>query len=101
MRIPRYYIEQPLSLDLNLILPEPLHRHAIQVLRGKVGDRQILFNGEGGEYHAEFTDVAKRSSSVKIQSFDPVDRESSLDLQLNLAMIKSDKFDFALQKGRH
>ena len=99
MRIPRYYIDQTLYEGETVDLPDTLHRHAIQVLRGKVGDQLILFNGQGGEYLATFSAVAKRASSVQVQSFDPVDRESSLDLQLNLALIKSDKFDFALQKA--
>lgn len=99
MRIPRYYIDQELELNQQLNLPDELHRHAIQVLRGKLGDPLILFNGRGGEYHAEFVEVDKRKSSVNISTFDAVERESSLDIQLVLALIKSDKFDFALQKA--
>ncbi len=99
MRIPRYYIDQALACDQIISLPEALHRHAVQVLRGKVGDPLILFNGRGGEYHAHFTEVSKRSSSVAISHFDNVDRESSLDISLVLALIKSDKFDFAIQKA--
>ena len=99
MRIPRYFIDQPLDVEQKLALPDELHRHAIQVLRGKVGDALILFNGQGGEYHAEFIEVDKRKSSALIHSHDPIDRESPLDITLVLALIKSDKFDFALQKA--
>ena len=99
MRIPRYFIDQELEVNQNLSLPEALHRHAIQVLRGKTGDLLILFNGRGGEYLAQFSEVEKRRSSALITSFDPVDRESPLDIKLVLALIKSDKFDFALQKA--
>ena len=59
----------------------------------------ILFNGKGGEYLATFSEVEKRKSTVSITSFDPIDRESPLDTRLVLALIKSDKFDFALQKA--
>ena len=48
MRIPRYYIDQTLYEGETVDLPDTLHRHAIQVLRGKVGDQLILFNGQGG-----------------------------------------------------
>ena len=99
MRIPRYFIDQELEINQNLSLPEELHRHAIQVLRGKIDDLLILFNGRGGEYLAHFSEVEKRKSSVLITSFDPIDRESPLDIRLVLALIKSDKFDFALQKA--
>ncbi len=99
MRIPRYFIDQELEVNQSLSLPEALHRHAIQVLRGKLGDLLILFNGQGGEYLATFSEVEKRKSTVSITSYDPIDRESLLDTRLVLALIKSDKFDFALQKA--
>jgi 16S rRNA (uracil1498-N3)-methyltransferase len=99
VRIPRYFIDQELEVNQGLSLPDELHRHAIQVLRGKVDDLLILFNGQGGEYLATFSEVKKRKSTVFIKSFDPIDRESPLDIRLVLALIKSDKFDFALQKA--
>ena len=99
MRIPRYYIDQVLECGQTLPLPDELHRHAVQVLRGKIDDALILFNGQGGEYHAQFSEVSKRSSSVEITRFDDIDRESALDVTLVLALIKSDKFDFAIQKA--
>lgn len=99
MRIPRYYIDQDLQCGETLPLPDELHRHAVQVLRGKIEDPLILFNGRGGEYHAHFSEVNKRNSSVEITRFDDIDRESSLDVTLVLALIKSDKFDFAIQKA--
>lgn len=99
MRIPRYYINQSLECGQTLLLPDELHRHAVQVLRGKVDDALILFNGQGGEYHAHFSEVNKRNSTVLVTQFDDIDRESPLDITLVLALIKSDKFDFAIQKA--
>ena len=99
MRIPRFYINDALALGLIVALPTDIHRHAIQVLRLKMGDNIILFNGEGGEYLACLTQVEKRRSTVSVVSFDAVDRESPLHISLALAMIKSDKMDFAIQKA--
>lgn len=99
MRIPRYYLDQPLDALQTLALPDALHRHAVQVLRSKVDDQLIVFNGQGGEYHAHFTEVNKRDSTIEITEFDPVDRESPLAITLVLALIKPDKFDFAVQKA--
>jgi len=99
VRIPRYYIDQALECGQIITLPDELHRHAVQVLRGKVDDALILFNGRGGEYHAKFSEVNKRHSSVEITEYDDVDRESPLDVRLVIALIKSDKFDFAIQKA--
>ena len=99
MRIPRFYTEQTLSLGLTLDLNKNIHRHAIQVLRLKIGENIILFNGEGGEYLAKLVLADKRKSSVEIVSFNDISRESSLKTNLALAVIKSDKMDFAIQKA--
>lgn len=99
MRIPRFYINQPLAIGLELNLPDDIHRHAIQVLRLKMEERLIFFNGEGGEYLASLNFVKKRQSKAVILSFDEVNRESSLNVTLAIAMIKQDKMDFAIQKA--
>ncbi len=99
MRIPRFYIKKSLELGLTLDLPSDIHRHAIQVLRLKIDENIILFNGKGGEYLACLTLAEKRKSAVSIISFDDINRESPLSTTLALAMIKSDKMDFAIQKA--
>lgn len=99
MRIPRFYTELSLETDSTIELPNTIHRHAIQVLRLKVSENIILFNGLGGEYLCCLTVAEKRHSMVKVLSFDTIDRESPLETTLLLAMIKQDKMDFAIQKA--
>lgn len=99
MRIPRFYCPCLLTVEQSFTLPEEVFRHAIQVLRLQVGESLLLFNGEGGEYLANLTEINKRSATVLIQSFDPSERESSLALALVQALVKPDKMDFALQKA--
>lgn len=99
MRIPRFYVTEPLSVGENFSLPDTTFRHAIQVLRLNAGEPLILFNGKGGEYQAKLTSVSKRSATVLVESYSPVDSESPLHLTLAIAVIKPDKMDFALQKA--
>ena len=99
MRIPRFYIESTLQLDQHLPLPATIHRHAIQVLRLQQGAPLILFNGQGGEYQCQLHTVAKRHSSVQVNRFNPVSRESSLPITLLPSLIKPDKMDFCIQKS--
>ncbi len=99
MRIPRFYCPCLLTVEQSFTLPEEVFRHAIQVLRLQVSESLLLFNGEGGEYLANLTEINKRSATVLIQSFDPSERESSLALTLVQALVKPDKMDFALQKA--
>ncbi len=98
MRISRFYSDQPLSVNQTLELPTELFRHAIQVLRMKTGDLLIIFNGKGGEFLAELSDVSKRKATAEILSFDPVERESALQLTLAQSLIKPDKMDLSIQK---
>lgn len=99
MRVPRFYVPQAFVVGQEFVLPDPTFRHAVQVLRLGVGEPLILFNGEGGEYAAQMSNVSKRSASVLIDSFSPLDTESPIHLTLVQAIIKPDKMDFALQKA--
>lgn len=99
MRIPRFYVPQPLAVGQEFTLPDTTFRHAVQVLRLGAGEPLILFNGEGGDYCAQMSNLSKRSASVMIDSFSPLDTESPLHLTLVQAIIKPDKMDFALQKA--
>jgi len=99
MRIPRFYTTESLVVDTIIDSPNEIHRHAIQVLRLKVGASLILFNGQGGEYSCQIQTAEKRKSSILIQSFNEVSRESSLDITLAQSLIKPEKMDFCIQKS--
>lgn len=99
MRIPRFYQNTPIHTGEELELSPENHRHAVQVLRLKIDQPLILFNGEKGEYLAKIVLIEKRTSKVLIESFDEANRESPLAISLALAMIKPDKMDFAIQKA--
>ncbi|MDX9987692.1 16S rRNA (uracil(1498)-N(3))-methyltransferase [Thiothrix unzii] len=99
MRVPRFYVPQSFAVGQEFTLPNTTFRHAVQVLRLGVGEQLILFNGEGGEYFAQISNVSKRSASVQIDSFSAIDTESPAHLTLVQAVIKPDKMDFSLQKA--
>jgi len=99
MRVSRFYQEGQIQVGNEFALTQANHRHAVQVLRLKVGDDLILFNGKSGEYSAKVSETDKRNSQVMIEDYNPVNRESSLDLTLILANIKPDKMDYAIQKA--
>lgn len=100
MRIPRFYCPVALQAPSTLELPDSTYHHAIQVLRLKVGEPLILFNGQtAGEYLAVLETITKRSALVRIESYTAIQSESPFPLTLALAIIKPDKMDFALQKA--
>lgn len=99
MRIPRFYTTESLVVNTVIDSPSEIHRHAIQVLRLNVGEPLTLFNGQGGEYLCQIQSAEKRHSSILIQSFDPISRESSTPITLVQSLIKPEKMDICIQKS--
>lgn len=99
MRVPRFYQDQPMAIGKNIELDEAALRHGIQVLRLKVDDELILFNGDGHDYHARLTSVAKKQATVRIESVKRIDNESPLITHLALGIAKGERMDYALQKA--
>ena len=63
MRIPRIFTPQALVKDSTLVLAEAQSHYLSKVLRMQAGRELILFNGEGGEYAAEISEVHKKYSA--------------------------------------
>lgn len=99
MRIPRFFQTDTFIVDQTVELSNHNYRHAIQVLRLKVDSPLVLFNGEGGEYDARLIQITKKKALVTIEHFNPIERESPLSLTLALALIKPEKWEYALQKA--
>jgi 16S rRNA (uracil1498-N3)-methyltransferase len=58
-----------------------------------------LFTGKGGEYAATIADVGKRGATVRIDAFDPVERESPAAVTLAQAVAANDAMDLAVRKS--
>jgi 16S rRNA (uracil1498-N3)-methyltransferase len=67
-------------------------------LRLASGAPIVLFNGRGGEFLAVLR-ADDRHAFATVQSFDPIERESSLDLTLIQAWISTDKLDWVVEKA--
>ena len=99
MRDIRVHIDQPLVTGELIELTDELVSHLGKVLRLKAGDTLVMFNGQGGEYHARVENLARRSGSVVIGEYDPVERESALHTRLVQALGKGDRTEWALRKA--
>lgn len=95
----RFYDPQPFQPSQTVTLGEGPSHHIAKVLRMRVGDDLVVFNGDGGEYAATLTDVGKKSVAVAVHSFEADNRTPVLDVTLALPLIKGDRMDFAIQKA--
>ena len=82
-----------------LALDERACHHLINALRAKTQDPVILFNGEGGEYHAVIVRIEKQTIWVELHDFNAVDRESPLHIHLGQGISRGEKMDFTIQKA--
>jgi 16S rRNA (uracil1498-N3)-methyltransferase len=74
-------------------------RHLRDVLRLKQGDEAFVFDGEGREYRCLVAEAARDGARLDIsEEVEAARPESSLDLTLGVALLKSEKFDLVVQK---
>jgi 16S rRNA (uracil1498-N3)-methyltransferase len=73
--------------------------HHLTVLRTKINDPVILFNGEGGEYACIIEAIAKKSVTLRINQFNPRETESPLNLCLAQGIARGEKMDYIIQKA--
>ncbi len=99
MRLTRVHVEAPLVAGGMLDLPEGPAAHLARVLRLEVGDRCVLFNGDGHDHPARLVEVGKRNVRVEVGEGEPVDNESPLRVILLQSVARGEKMDLILQKA--
>lgn len=95
----RLYVPLPLVTGDHLDLPEDAAHHWTRVLRARIGDTAVLFDGSGSEADATLDEVSKRGARVLIGAVRRPAIESPLHTHLGQVMSKGDRLDYALQKA--
>ena len=98
MPTPRFFVDFDLAVGREVALPDDVAHHATRALRLDSGALIVLFNGRGGEFRAVLR-ADNRHAFATVQSFDPIERESPLDLTLIQAWISTDKLDWVVEKA--
>jgi 16S rRNA (uracil1498-N3)-methyltransferase len=102
MAAPRFFVPPPLTPALvgqSMPLPAAAAHHAVRVLRLAVGDALTIFDGAGGEYAATLARIQRSGADVRIDAFDPIERESPYGIVLAQAVAANDAMDFAVRKA--
>ena len=75
-------------------------RHLRDVLRLKAGDEVYVFDGRGREFRCSISNTRRDTAELHIESeVEPAKPESQLQLNLCVALLKGEKFDFVVQKA--
>ena len=99
MRIPRIYEAADLRPGATLSLSDDAANHVGRVLRMQVGQALVLFNGQGGQYAAEISQVDKKTVQVLVGEFADQDCESPLAFHLGQVISRGEKMEFTIQKS--
>ena len=95
----RFYHSNPLDLNQIIILDEFSSHHALRVMRVKVDDFLILFNGDGFEYRGRISDINKKTINVEILSKEKNNSESPININLFQSISSNEKMDMVIQKA--
>ena len=98
MRTPRLYVGECRQGAGVLTLSERNHHYLSWVLRVREGQSLVVFNGVGFEAQATVASMSKKQTLVTLSS-GTVTEDIRLPITLGLCLIKSNHFDWALQKA--
>ena len=93
----RFYVNLPLTPG-PVLMDGPEAHHLATVCRLRPGAEVCLFNGDGREYPARVTHVAKREIMLEIERIDEPQRELPFTLEVAAPLPKGDRSQFMLEK---
>lgn len=107
MRVPRIYQPIALSSGQSIDLDVQATVHLTKVLRLRVGDALVVFNGkgngrgngEGGEFEATVSAVERRTASIQLGKALDRNVESPLELMLVQGVSRGERMDYTVQKA--
>jgi len=94
----RLYVPQPLSTDAAVAPTLDQSRYLSQVMRLKLGDGVLVFNGQDGEWRCVIAEVLKKGlvlrceDQLRSQTVGP-------DVDLLMAVVKKSAMEFAVEKA--
>jgi 16S rRNA (uracil1498-N3)-methyltransferase len=99
VRLTRVYVEAPLAPHARIKLTGSAAGHVSRVLRLRVGDAHIVFNGHGGEYAAGIHAVQDDAVTVVVGEHRLTERESPLAITLAQGISRGERMDLVVQKA--
>jgi 16S rRNA (uracil1498-N3)-methyltransferase len=99
MRLTRLHVEAALGPGARLRIEGPAAGHVTRVLRLGPGDAVTLFNGDGSDYPARISGLARGAVDVEVTQVMAARAESPLAITLVQGIARGERMDFVLQKA--
>ena len=99
MKYKRYYTENEIIVGSPFVLDGEEFLHLSQVMRTRVGDNVILFNGDGYDYIGKVTEILKKSAVIFVAEKQENNMITTSNVTLFQALVKGDKLSTIVQKN--
>lgn len=96
--MPRFYLPYPLNALQTVELTENVVRH-LHVLRVRMNEEVVLFDGSGKAYPSRIVLLEKRRAVAEILREEVADNESALKITLVQSVSGGERMDFTVQKS--
>jgi len=93
----RFFVTPPIAGE-RAALADDEARHLTSVMRAKVGDEVVLFDGSGTEFAARITSLHKHAVELTILERREISRELAFDLTLAVALPKGERQKWLIEK---
>lgn len=94
----RYYSPTPIAGDTATLTDGEAH-HLSRVMRARIGDAVVLFDGSGAEFTAKIQRIGKSTVELTVIERRVVDRELPFQLTLAVALPKGDRQRWLVEKA--
>ncbi len=96
----RIHTRQNLDEHAEIDLEEKPARHLVKVLRRRIGDPVVLFNGDGHEYSGQIAECRPPDQcTIELTAASTPGVESSLAITLVQAIGRGERMDWSIQKA--
>ncbi len=96
---PRFFSPTPIRHAEQMVLDGNIYQHWCKVLRAKIGDVGVLFDGTGGEWQVKLTHIDKKIAQVAVIGYNPTNRTLPYQVTLGLVISRGERMDYAIQKA--
>ncbi len=96
--VPRFFVNEFLSADMTLTILDDNHHHIRNVLRMKVGEKALIFNGKDGEFEALLESCERHESKLILKSQTRL-QKPECDIWLFVGILKSDMMGLLVEKA--
>jgi 16S rRNA (uracil1498-N3)-methyltransferase len=94
----RYFVDSPIAGHSVMLVGTEAH-HLAHVMRSRVGDFIVLFDGSGWEFTAQVQRLGKQGVELAILTRERIDRELPQEVHLAVALPKGDRQAWLVEKA--